>query len=254
MADERLSIQQLELLLKQQELRLKELEVKSKERGVKDSKWLNPVFIGLLATTVGLFGNVIVTRINSTNTQELERFRTQSNLILEAIQTNGDMNAACRNLVFFASLGLIEDRNHTVAGACPGNPQGVPSLPSGKIKPYAYFGETYFFPLKVQIVDDNGAPISDAKVEASLVPSDTPLQFPPEFMKLSSDADYRWLFFQTSTYCTTTKDGNCFLGMAPSGRFIAVLAKKNGYSGNRTNMFFTGSSIVVVLQEQPRTR
>jgi hypothetical protein len=248
-AEEKLSLQELEVRLKEQELKLKEAEVLTKERDLAASKWLNPVVIGLFAAALGLAGNVIVTTINSTNTQELERFRTRSTVILEAIRTNGDTNAACKNLVFFVSLGLIEDTNHTITGACPGNVQGVPSFSVG---PPDKLGRTFFYPLRVQTVDNNSAPISDVKVEANLVPSSPPL-IDPEWLDGPSDhSGYEWILNQTSSRCMTGKDGGCSLGMAPSGRFIVILAKKNGYVGNRTNTLFTGTSVVVVLQKNPR--
>ena len=248
MAEEKTSLQELEVLLKQQELKFKELEVRAKEREVASSKWLNPVVIGLFSAALALLGNVIVTTINSSNTQALERARTQSTIILEAIKTNGDSNAACKNLMFFASLGLIEDTNHAITGACPGNVQGIPSV-SVSLPPDLLSG-TLFYPVVVQTVDDKGAPISGVNVEGSVVPSSPPLQIPIGWEKEveSSDA-YRWLFRATSSRCMSGKDGTCSLGVAPAGRFIAILAKKDGYAGSRTNTFFTGTSVVVVLQK-----
>jgi hypothetical protein len=252
-AEERLSLQELDIRLKEHELRLKEVEIQAKERDLATSKWLNPVVIGLFAATLGLVGNVVVTVINSTNTQELERFRTRSTIILEAIKTNGDTNAACKNLVFFTSLGLLEDRNHTITGACPGNSQGIPSLPRDTPD---YFAETYWYPLLVQTVNSSGAPISGVNVEANLV---TPFQIPREWLDLvdtethhNRNTPYSWIIHQTSGYCVSDKDGVCSIGMAPAGRFVAILTKKDGYGGNRTNILFTGTSVVVVLQkDQP---
>ena len=246
MAEEKLSLQELEVRLKEQELQLKEAEVKAKERELGASKWLNPVVIGLFAAALSLVGTVVVTTINSTNTQELERFRTRSTIILEAIRTNGDTNAACKNLVFFVSLRLIEDTNHTITGACPGNVQGVPSVSAGTPD---HFDGTDFYPLTVQTVDNNGTPISDVSVEASLV---TPFQISPEWSAaVSSDKNYSWIVRQASIHCKSGKDGNCFLGMAPANQFVVILAKKDGYVGNRTNALFTRTSVVVVLQKNP---
>ena len=73
MAEEKLSLQELELRLKEQELKLKEAEVLAKKRDLSASRWFNPVVIGLFATALGLAGNVVVTTINNTNMQELER-------------------------------------------------------------------------------------------------------------------------------------------------------------------------------------
>lgn len=113
----------------------------------------------------------VVTTINNINTQKLEQSRAQSTIILEAIKTSGDTNAVCKNLVFLVSLGLIEDTNRAITGACPGNVQGVPSVSVG---PPDKLGGTLFYPLMVHAVDGNGVPMSDVSVEGDLVPSNTP--------------------------------------------------------------------------------
>jgi hypothetical protein len=245
-SEEKLSLQELEVRLKEQELKLREAEVLAKTRDLTTSKWSNPV-VGLFAAALGLAGNVVVTTITNTNTQKLERSRTQSTLMLEAIKTNGDTNAACKNLIFFLSLGLIEDTNKAITGACPGNIQGVGWV--SRTGPPDVMGGTLFYPLIVQTVDDKGAPIPDVSVEANLVPSSPSLEIP-------SDLDargYTWLSHQTSTRCVTSKDGTCVLGMAPSGRFVVILAKKDGYVLNRTNALFKDESVVVLLEKNPAT-
>src|SRR5215472_8771518 len=76
------------------------LATKEQEGAV--ARWSNPIVVGLFATALTLAGNIIVTRLNNTNTLALERQRAQSNLILEAIKTGGNADAACKNLTFFA--------------------------------------------------------------------------------------------------------------------------------------------------------
>ena len=247
MADERPSLQELELRVREQELKLKETEIRAKEREISVSRWINPVVIGLFATALGLAVNIVVTVVNNRNAQRVEHLHTQSTLILEAIKTNGDTNAACKNLVFFVSLGLLEDTNQAITGACPGNVQGVPSVAEGAgpgDRP-PDSGGLMFYPLKVQTVDDNGVPVSGVGVEVHLVPSNPPFQLdvPPEV-----EANYSWLRHGTSSQMSG-KDGICHFGMAPDGKFVVILAKKDGYSGNRTNVRFTGTPVVVVLQK-----
>jgi hypothetical protein len=243
-AEERPSLQELELRVKEHELKLRETEIRAKERELSTSKWMNPVVIGLFAAVLALIGNIIVTVFNNQNTQEVEHFHTQSTLILEAIKTNGDTNAACKNLIFFASLGLLEDTNHAITGACPGNVQGVPSV--SEEGPPDLSGGRLYYALTVKTVDDNGAPLSGVSVEADLVPSSAPLPVPQ--LDLTKVAGYGWLLKGTSSRMSG-KDGTCFLGMAPLNSFIVVLAKKEGYAGNRTTIRFNGTSVVVVLQK-----
>jgi hypothetical protein len=251
-SEEKPSLQELEIRLKEQEIRLKEAEARAKERDIASSgSWKNPVAVGLFGATLALAGNIIVSVINNRNTQELEHKRTQSTLILEALKT-GDTNSACKNLLFFTSLGLLEDNNGTITGACPGNAQGVPSLtPSG---PADKIGGYMWMPLRVQAVDSKG-PVLGVEVEANLIPSNPPAEeIPPEWEKeIWSDKNYEWIVRHTSSHCLTAKDGMCFLGMAPVGRFVSLLTKKSGYKGERINTVFAGSTIAVVLRTDLRS-
>jgi hypothetical protein len=114
---------QEETAAKKQELSFHEREVKAKEEELRRSRWLNPMVIGLFAAALGLIGSVIVARVNNQASQQLEQFRSQSTLILQAIKT-GDQDGACRNLVFFVSLGLLDDKNHTISKTCASAPNG----------------------------------------------------------------------------------------------------------------------------------
>lgn len=241
--DDQLPHEDIELMLKKQELKLKEAKTRVKERELSASKWFNPVVIGLFAAALGLAGNVFLAFINNKNTQTLERSRTQSDIVLESIKTNGDTQAACKNLVFFVSLNLIEDTNHVITAACP-DVQGVPSLSVG---PPDKLGDSFFYPLIVQALDGTGKPIPDVNVEAKLI---TPVQISSDFLSwIESDKNYKWIVERTNSHCKTDKSGNCFLGMAPSGKFIVLIASKYGYSGNRDNIFFTGTSVPLVLNK-----
>jgi hypothetical protein len=130
-----------ELDIKEREVAAKEREVLAKEEELKRSRWLNPTVIGLFAAALGLIGSVVVARVNNSNTlrvatenniatQTVELHRAQSNLVLEAIKT-GNADAACKNLLFFVGLGLLDDANQTIRKQCATAPMGAPSLPSG---------------------------------------------------------------------------------------------------------------------------
>jgi len=122
-----------ELELKQEELRIKKQELALKERESKISKMTNPLVVVIFAATLGLFGNLWIAHTNNANTQKLERLRTQSNIFLEAVKTNGDINAACVNLKFFVNSGLVDDIKPTIESACPNMDKValvIPSLPS----------------------------------------------------------------------------------------------------------------------------
>jgi hypothetical protein len=110
------------------ELDLREREVKAKEHELGRSRWLNPTVLGLFAATIGLIGSVVVARVNNSNTQQVERLRSQSTLVLEAIRT-GNTDDACKNLMFFVSLKLLDDSNQIILKQCGSMPAGAPSLP-----------------------------------------------------------------------------------------------------------------------------
>jgi DUF4097 and DUF4098 domain-containing protein YvlB len=102
-----------ELDLREREVRVKEREVATKEEESRRSRWVSPTTIGLYAAALGLIGSVVVARVNNANSQNVERLRSQSNLVLEAIKT-GSPDSACRNLLFFVELGLLDDPRATI--------------------------------------------------------------------------------------------------------------------------------------------
>lgn len=87
-----------------------EMRSRSRELDLKERKAsrVSPTLLGLLAATVGLLGNVVVAYYNNRASMDLERFKSQSSLVLEAIKT-GDPDAACRNLEFLADLNRIDN-------------------------------------------------------------------------------------------------------------------------------------------------
>ena len=76
----------------------------------------------------GLIGNAILARINNHAALETEQRRGQSTLIVEAMKT-GKPEDACRNLVFFVNLKLIDEPTGAIKG-CAADPRGAPVLPS----------------------------------------------------------------------------------------------------------------------------
>jgi hypothetical protein len=117
-----------------QELRLQEIAIKAREVSMKEaellrSRWLNPTVIGLVAAASGLFGNLFVAFFSNMNSQRIEQFKAQSNLIVQAVGT-GDQKSACRNLISFIRLGLLEDPQGRL-GRCETDLNTIPVLPSG---------------------------------------------------------------------------------------------------------------------------
>jgi hypothetical protein len=156
-----------ELRLKAREITAKEREVAAKETELSRSRWLNPTVLALFAAALGLAGNVVVARVNNSNSQEVERLRGQSNLVLEAIKT-GNTDSACKNLVFFVGLGLVDDTNQTIQKQCSKAPVGPPSLPllSSNLLPITGLGPIPGQPTIRGLVVDGvtSEPIEGAKV------------------------------------------------------------------------------------------
>jgi hypothetical protein len=122
---------QRELDLREREVAAKEREVAAKEKGLERSRWLNPTVIAIFVAGIGLISSVVVARLNNQATQDLERSRSQSTIILEAIRTGtGNTDASCKNLVFLSNLGLIDDPRQTIHTQCASVPAGIPSLPA----------------------------------------------------------------------------------------------------------------------------
>lgn len=99
-------------------------------------------------------------RVNNTNTQEVERLNSESNVILEAIKTGtGNTDAACKNLSFLAKLGLVHDPEGKIAKECKDAPAGPPSLPANQIS--SQVGPVF---LRGEVRDSAGSPIPQALV------------------------------------------------------------------------------------------
>ena len=106
--EEQTNLENREHELKQRELDLKDRELMLREVDSTSPSWRNPVFVGLMAAALGLAGNLIATSLQNWNIQRVERYKAQSNLILEAIKT-GDQGEAAKNLSFFLQLGFLDD-------------------------------------------------------------------------------------------------------------------------------------------------
>jgi hypothetical protein len=158
-----------ELDLRKREVVAREREVALKEREATNSRWLNPLVLGVFAAAVGLLGNIVVAVVNNRSTLELEKFRSQSSLVLEAIKT-GSPEQACINLKAFINAGLIEDRGNTIETKCTSSPSTAPYLPTsagpfGGTQPFLDSSGQLQFSIQGVVVDAfTGASIDKARV------------------------------------------------------------------------------------------
>ena len=119
MPDTELELRRLELAEKELEIKQQELALKREQDSMR-STLRSPFGVaavgGFLTLLAALIGNLFQ-GINSTNlqrsqhaaTENLERQKQQSELVLKAIDTGGDNEKARLNLQFFVEAGLLED-------------------------------------------------------------------------------------------------------------------------------------------------
>jgi hypothetical protein len=123
--------------------------------------------LGLFAGALGLMGNVWVTYSNNRNSQQIERLRSQSNLVVDAIKTSQEN--ACKNLVFLVELGLIDDPNKAIREACKKDSNQAPSLPPVFGGGGNFTGWQSAISIRGIVEDEKtGAPIPQAKISMPL--------------------------------------------------------------------------------------
>ncbi len=148
------------LIFESEKLATKEIELRR-------SRWLNPITLGLIAATLGLAGNAFVAFLANRNSQDVERIRAQSNLVVDAIRTGtGNTDAACKNLVFLVQLGLLDDSGSTIRNQCVKAPAGPPSLPAQTFNSAG--NSLSWFNIVGTVVDESGNPLVGATVDLTL--------------------------------------------------------------------------------------
>jgi hypothetical protein len=82
-----------EMEIRRQELALKDRTESRLAAEAERSRWLNPLFIAIIAATIAAIGNLGVSWWNGRKSQQAEQLRAESARILEAIKT-GDVEKA----------------------------------------------------------------------------------------------------------------------------------------------------------------
>ena len=175
------------------------------------SPWLNPLVLGLFAAAFGLLGNLLVAYLNNQNSQQVERLRLQSNLVVEAIKTNPD--GACKNLVFFVKLGLVDDPRQAILKTCGAVPEGPPSLPTAQANIESLVGV---------VVDASNKPIQGAKVTMA----------GPNF--------------PNAIEVTDSLGGFAFEGRIPWRSIVRLTVEKQGYETVDKNVHLSPKSTILI--------
>jgi hypothetical protein len=127
-----------ELELKRDELQVKKSELK---RGLWSTPFVIAVIgaaVALFGTALGLIGNAVVAGVNGYWSSHVEAEKDRSNLILEAIRTNGDQKAVIGNLTLLAKAKLLgDDEVQKNILALANDPTYQIGLPSTVIAPTA---------------------------------------------------------------------------------------------------------------------
>src|SRR4051812_30622936 len=98
-----------DLRLRKAELDLKRAELRLKLKGERKSFITSsPLNIAILSGLIGLLSVVVTNYLQDSANTRLERQKSEASLILKAIET-GNQEQAAKNLVFLLKAGLIED-------------------------------------------------------------------------------------------------------------------------------------------------
>jgi hypothetical protein len=121
-----------ELNLKRAELQLKATELDSKLKDGKISLWFSsPLILAL----VGLIGTGVGASIQGYWNTKLERQKFESSLILKALET-ADQKEAARNLLFLVNAGLIPNLDGKKIAELANNPEQLPLRLGSSLDPF----------------------------------------------------------------------------------------------------------------------
>lgn len=220
-----------EQLAKMRELDIYEREVAAKEAENNKSRW-SPTAITVLIALLALVGNLIALAVNNWNLQKVERIRSQSNITLEAIRT-GNPETACKNLLTFINLGLVDDGEGTIRHKCETSPASGPSLPVNAGAPSApsyltaQLSDALNNIIRGVVLDaDTHQPIADAAVS---VPA----------ASLNAQTDAKGQFVMTLPKNTILPFGS------------VINAEKSGYETvQKPEALFAGTSLTIELHRK----
>jgi hypothetical protein len=118
----------LTLEIKRLELEIQKVKLAEETQGRRRLNWsiLLPALAAVGAGLLGYITSLTTTYLTSRSQLELENYKFQVDLILEAVKT-GDKEKAKENLRFFVDAGLIDDSNGKIAQLTAAN--RAPTLP-----------------------------------------------------------------------------------------------------------------------------
>lgn len=83
--------------------RKRDLDAKDLEQ----ARFFTPVSIAIIVASIGALSNAAVAYMNGLQTRDAERMKSEAQLILASISTDGDTNKSVNNLNFLLKAGLI---------------------------------------------------------------------------------------------------------------------------------------------------
>lgn len=93
----------------------------------------SPLVIAIYTAAAAALGNIAVTFINARSQNEIEKIRSEQNLVLESIKTGGDVNKAKTNLRFIIEAKLIRDGRTILEALDSGLDPALPGPNSNRI-------------------------------------------------------------------------------------------------------------------------
>jgi hypothetical protein len=94
-----------------------EEKVLEKQSSLHSLKWKSPAGVGILGAVIGLFSHLVIAWYNDINTRALGAARTQSELVLRAVDSH-NLQQSCQNLLFFIHASLLQDTNQKITQEC----------------------------------------------------------------------------------------------------------------------------------------
>jgi len=120
--------QDLDLKTRELDLKQRELDLKERELTGKNTRWLTPQQATILVAVIGIVAAAIGSVVQGILSQQLERDRFRTSLILKAVET-GDRKQASDNLLRLFEWQLIDDPDGRIVTAIKHEPAAVPVLP-----------------------------------------------------------------------------------------------------------------------------
>jgi hypothetical protein len=256
MDDKEYELKQLELTLKGREVTAREREVAAKEKEPRVPWWTNPLVIGLTGAALALGGNIVTNILSNSAAAKTEHQRAQSDLIQAVIKTGGNELDTCKNLDFFARIGLLDDAKGAIHNACGTKGEGgIPTLPANALVEQGSVSTGLISPLSQPsfgIATTLNVKVDDATSHEPIANARVDVQTPPPSITISGN-------FGSSVRSTVT-DAAGLTTLSFVSSYDTLTVSKDGYITQTTSLAqaglitFPAPTVTIDLQRTPAAK